>query len=275
MELSINTDFIKATGDVEPPLRLIHEAGFENIHWCHHWLGDYIYSNSEIKKIKKLLKTYQLSLFDLHAPHGIIRDWCSGSEFLRKSGESLLLNRIEMTHELGGRAIVLHTNIARLSGRTKRRNLRGIKTLENLEQRCQKLGIKIALENHFKNNGESSFYDLETIFSHFSSDYIGLCWDSGHSNIVTGGIDKIQNFTDRLYVLHLNGNNSMRDEHLPIGRGSVDWDKVARIIAESPYDGVLTQEVSMDANVSPLEYLGDVRDQGSLFAEKVERLRAQ
>lgn len=273
MELSINTDFMGSTNDVSESIKLIGEAGFQYIHWCHHWNDDYIYSNHEILEIGKLLKNTGLQLFDLHSSHGKKMDWCSTNEQTRLEGEKLLLNRIYLTHSLGGRAVVLHTNINPINDETRKRTEQGAKTLLSLETECRKLGIRIGLENLNENTGEPSLYDLNYYFSRFPSDYIGLCWDTGHSNLIQDGIDKIKPFIQRLLILHMNGNYGKKDEHLPIGEGTVDWTRVVRIIAASPYDGVLTQEVNIKEESTPKEFLRDVYKRGIDFAARIENLR--
>ena len=38
MNIAVNTDILSSTGDPEMVLRLIAEAGFTHLHWCHHWV---------------------------------------------------------------------------------------------------------------------------------------------------------------------------------------------------------------------------------------------
>lgn len=273
MELSVNSDYMGDHGDPEPSLRHISEAGFPYVHWCHHWMGDYIYSYYEVKKIGRLFEKYHLRLFDLHATHGIEKYWCSTDETSRLSGEELLLNRIKMTADLGGRAIVLHTNVDPLSDITRARAEKGVRTLIELEPVCRELGIRIAVENLFDNGGASSFYDIDRYFAAFPPDYIGFCWDCGHSNMVEQGVARCKNYMTRLTILHMNGNHGKRDEHMPIGNGTENWDEIALMIAGSPYDGALTQEVNMPAGSDPLVFLKDVHTRGEAFADKIQKLR--
>ena len=275
MKLSVNTDFMGTKADVSEPLKLISEAGFKYIHWCHHWSGDFQYSYYEIKKIKRLLQEYGLQLYDLHASHGSEKYWCSRDETARLAGQELLLNRIQMTHELGGRAIVLHPNTDPLSDITKKRAEQGVRTLTALEPYCRELGIRIALENLFDNNGDAAFYDLNRYLSQFPADYIGFCWDCGHSNMVTNGIGRVKPLTQRLVILHLSDNNGKKDQHLPMGDGNVGWNQVADIIAASPYDGALTQELNLPQGSMPHEFLLDIMQRGNTFASKIEALRGQ
>ncbi len=66
MNIAMATDFNGSTGKAETSLRLIAEAGFTHLHWCHQWCTDYLYSDSEIEQIGLWLKKYGLKLLDIH-----------------------------------------------------------------------------------------------------------------------------------------------------------------------------------------------------------------
>ena len=47
LELAIATDYSgesSRTEDSEHILKMVSQAGFTHIHWCHEWDGDYTYS---------------------------------------------------------------------------------------------------------------------------------------------------------------------------------------------------------------------------------------
>ena len=75
-------------------LRLIGEAGFTHLHWCHQWNTDYLYSTYEIAQYKKWLQEYGLKLLGIHGSMGQEKMWFSFDEYQRKSGVLLVLNRI-------------------------------------------------------------------------------------------------------------------------------------------------------------------------------------
>ena len=96
MDIALNTDILRSTGSPEPYLRLIAEAGFTHLHWCHQWNTDFLYSSHEIAQLKKWLKQYGLKLLDIHGSAGMEKVWFSPEEYRRKSGVELVLNRIVM-----------------------------------------------------------------------------------------------------------------------------------------------------------------------------------
>ena len=67
MQLSLTTDYATDTGNPEPYLKRIAEAGFSHVHWCHHWNTDFLYSPYEIAQIAEWLDDFGLRLLDLHA----------------------------------------------------------------------------------------------------------------------------------------------------------------------------------------------------------------
>ncbi len=55
---------------------------------------------------------------------------------------------------------------------------------------------------------------------------LSICFDIGHAN-TTGQIDAmIDLLGDRIRNIHIHDNNGARDEHLTIGEGSIDFDRV-------------------------------------------------
>ena len=65
-QLSITTDYVSSTGSPEQPVRLIGEAGFTHLHWCHHFTGDFAYMPCEIDAIRRLMAANNVKLLDVH-----------------------------------------------------------------------------------------------------------------------------------------------------------------------------------------------------------------
>ncbi|MBN1257903.1 MAG: sugar phosphate isomerase/epimerase, partial [Planctomycetes bacterium] len=75
MTLSMTTDFTADHGCPESDLKLIAEAGFSHVHWCHHWDTDFLYADSEIAQIKEWLDEFGLQVLDIHASAGREKSW--------------------------------------------------------------------------------------------------------------------------------------------------------------------------------------------------------
>ena len=256
-KLSINTDFISDRGYPFGVFRQIAEAGFTHIHWGHQWNTDFIYTDSEIAEIKKQLKMFNLSLSDTHASSGIEKCWYSPVEYERISGVELIKNRIYMTAVLGGDAVVLHPFVVYDKDSIPEYRKQGLKSLGEIESFARSCGVRIALENLFqadgsgiKDTGLTNIDTLEYYFEIFSSDYLGFCWDIGHS-IILGekSFERCEKLAkERLAVMHLNDNKGDFDQHSAPFSWYGRWEWIAQVIASSPYPDYKPVLVEVDVN---------------------------
>lgn len=240
--LSITTDYIQDNGSPEPYLRRIAEAGFSHIHWCHHWNSDFVYSNHEIRQIARWLQAYSLQLNDVHASAGVEKAWLSVREYERLAGIELVKNRISMAARLAGDVIIIHVPAEPEPPEEKPIFWRRLQqSLDALEPFAKAHGVRLALENLSNNN----FDTIDKLFARYGPDYLGLCYDSGHANIGGNFMDRLEPLKERLIALHLHDNDGRKDQHRLPFSGTIDWARLARLIAESAYTKCVNLEVSI------------------------------
>jgi sugar phosphate isomerase/epimerase len=231
MNLSIATDYAADKGDPEPYLKRIADAGFSHVHWCHQWNTDFVYSKWEIDQIQAWLSEYDLKMLDLHASVGPEKRWLSEKEYERMAGVDLVRNRIDMTAQLGGHAIVMH-----IPGEPGNVPVR--RSLDELEPYARERGIRITIEN-------GMFEAIEPLLDEYPSDYLGLCYDCGHGNMRSDGLERLDAIKDRLVCIHFHDNDGEGDQHQLPFMGTVEWERLASILAASAYDLPVQMEVSM------------------------------
>jgi sugar phosphate isomerase/epimerase len=277
MDLSITTDVFSDSGCPEESLRLIAEAGFTHVHWCHHWCTDFVYEEPEISRIGAWLKDFGLRLLDLHATDGREKRWTSAREYERATGVLLVKNRIDMTRSLGGDAIVMHVPGARdltadpgLMDRLRR-------SLDECLPYAGKRGIRIAVEN-----GNDDWGTIHALFDSYGPDVLGLCYDCGHGNIarpsvqpVGGGLDNLDAVKARLFVLHLHDNDGASDLHRVPHTGTVDWPRLTRLIAASGYRKCISMESNIrnEPDKDQRGFLARAHAAGTRITEAVETAR--
>jgi sugar phosphate isomerase/epimerase len=254
--LSITTDYAKDVGDPSPYLRHIAEAGFSHIHWCHQWNTDFLYAASEIEQIQKWLQEFGLQLLDLHGSAGVEKTYASSEEYRRRAGVELVRNRIEMIARLSADVVIMH-----VPGDPEAAPVR--RSLDELEPFCRERGVRIAIEN-------GRFDAIRKLLSEYDPGYLGLCYDSGHGN-TGGGLDHLDALKDRLISVHLHDNDGTGDLHQLIFLGTVDWARLARILAESAYTKMPSMEVSMGRSGIPDEtaFLQKAFEDGTTFARMI------
>ena len=152
----------------------------------------------------------------------------------------LVKNRIDMAARLGSDVIIMHVPAGPKDEDENRVFWVQLqKSLDALEPYARDRGIRIAIENLFPDN----FGTLERIFGAYGADYVGLCYDSGHANVT--GVDHLDPLKDRLISVHLHDNDSSGDQHKLIFSGTIDWDRLARIMAASAYTKCVSMELSI------------------------------
>jgi sugar phosphate isomerase/epimerase len=81
--------------------------------------------------------------------------------------------------------------------------------------------------------------------------------DFGHANI---GKDNAETFCNHLgrHIMHVHfsDNRSTDDHHMPLGVGSIDWEKAVQALKAIGYDGTITLEVFCDDSRVVFQYLG-------------------
>ncbi len=266
--LSITTDYVHDTGDPEPYLRRIAEAGFTHLHWCHHWNTDFLYSRPELDQIASWLNELGLHILDIHASHGREKAWASTREYQRLAGVELVENRIAMASRFGSDVIILHLPGWAPETAVSDALIAPIcRSLDTLTAFAREHGVRIALENMARDN----FDVMERLFGDYGADVLGLCYDAGHGNVEGHGLDRLETVNDRLVSVHLHDNDGTGDQHNLIFSGTVDWARLARIIATSAYDKCVRMEVSIGNSgiEDEAEFLQRALETGTRFAEMI------
>jgi sugar phosphate isomerase/epimerase len=183
----------------------------------------------------------------LHAP-GTLR---AGTA----EGDRALDGLIAYAAETNASCVVYHAANLTDEPASEDARLAETRSLASLAGRAERLGVIIALENLapvFPSPDRLSYTPLilRTMAKRISSPSVGLCLDVGHANIVAGlrrtdPIELIEPALDRVVLFHLHDNLGARrddpgapeldplrlDLHLPPGRGTVPWERLAPMFA--------------------------------------------
>jgi sugar phosphate isomerase/epimerase len=119
---------------------------------------------------------------------------------------------------LGSRVLVLHPNNSRSAADAADRRLRA--ALDWFAPLCADRGLTVALENIMTR--ETQAVRLAAICRDYR-EAVSLCLDLGHANILGGLVWEIANAGAHLRAAHVHDNFGREDEHLPAGRGNIDW----------------------------------------------------
>ena len=292
MDICITTDYAGAQGAPETQLRLIAEAGFTHLHWCHHFNTDFMYRPCEMGAMRKLVRELGLKVLDIHGSYGQEKRFWSLREYERQAGAELFKNRAELYCELEATgSLIMHLPYLQVdsspeSAAIQRREMeQALRTLDEVIPYLENLGVPLALENMPGDTWEL----LDLALARYPE--TGICYDCGHGNN-----DRFKHNEEmhrrraRLFALHLNDNDGKSDQHQSPFMGTVDWPRVAEIVADSPYDKPLSFEITMKATpfqhgpLTPvpsqsveeqLAFLKDAHERCERFAKLYETTKQQ
>lgn len=197
-----------------------------------------------VSAIEKLLHRYNLTIDWIHAPSPQGDRLFSLDESTRLDGIQQCRKALDAAQALGIPAMTLHLLLPYDIPHDEKRDqmlLNGIESVKSLEEYAAARKVKIGLEN-----GQRKDYDevLTKFLGHFTSETIGLTYDTGHENVKSPGFEILANNPSRLYILHLHDNPGDADRHQLPYEGSVDWKKFGEVLRKNPhYTGTLGLEV--------------------------------
>jgi sugar phosphate isomerase/epimerase len=113
-------------------------------------------------------------------------------------------------------------------------------SLEILVPFARDRGVHLALENI--PNKLSPMEKILGFLEETQLKEVGICFDSGHSNLQASPVEEIETAGSRLVTTHLHDNNGQKDEHLLPFQGSISWQDVLQAFAKIDYQGPLLFE---------------------------------
>ena len=190
------------------------------------------YQNGTAKKQAELLKQHKIAPSSLHMRY---KDFHL-EDFWKKGFRGWVLKQhlksdIKTAKRFGFPHVVVH-----LLGEPSKIGLARIKQLLRL---CEKLNINFAVENI---NHPKIF---EYVFQNIEHNKLRFCYDSGHNNAFDPQTDYLSLYGDKLVCVHLHDNSGKKDDHTLNKYGTINWDCLAKKLAEVHFDGSLDYEMIM------------------------------
>lgn len=162
----------------------------------------------------------------VHAP---ICDWniASLSDRIRQASLKETVATIMESAELGAQTVTVHPGLSSMAvnGMEAKAEELSRQSMRLINAAAKEYGVTVAIENmpnvpFFLGRTAASLSSL------IDGTDLSVCFDIGHAN-TTGQIDAmIDMLGDRIANIHIHDNNGTRDEHLTIGEGNIDFQRV-------------------------------------------------
>ena len=170
------------------------------------------------------------------------------TDSIREASLREMIHSMEVAVELGAQKVVLHPgHIGGLGVYVKEIALDHAKeSLAAIIGRGQELGLCVCLENMFPRcRAYFEPADFVEIMQQFPD--LKLTLDTGHANIGDKNgrriLKFIEDFGQRIGHLHVSDNFGERDDHIPLGTGTIDFTKIVQALKKCGYDDTATLEI--------------------------------
>ena len=221
-----------------------------------------VYNRSECARVRRDIEERGMFMCDAHAPFAPKENLGYPVERDRKWVTELQKDSLRVAGQLGLKTLTMHIgrlcfhpDIAESTPESVRKYTYEI--LDELLPAAEENKVIIALENLFHPTATSD--ELPEYIEHYNSEYLGICFDAGHANVVEAESTKtpeqmdemiklawpdgiityrencIEKMLPHIVTTHLHDNNGRGDHHqLPGVNGNIDWERICSCLARAP-----------------------------------------
>lgn len=253
----------------------IIRGGFTMVEICSSPMHLDYHDKKSVEMTAKKLSALGVEPYSFHAPFHENIDITSPDPGMRKHARNEILTAAHAAAHLQVRHFVIHPGPEKdfappLGERLNRLN-NAAEILEEVASFCGKAHIGIVLENMLPHLMFGNVQDMLWIMGKVRNINVGTCLDTGHASL-SGDIDRVMyKLSGHLQLIHASDNEGTFDDHLPPGKGNIDWYTLFLTISDTGFDGGIIMELKSEPQQKPDEILAKAR-QGNLFLRNISRL---
>ena len=257
----------------ENEVQAVQEAGFDFLEM---WgMEPYLSLEhaDEADRTRELVEKFGMSVRSLHAPIDKGWDISSVDESVRE--ESVCRTKLvaERLLALGGEVLVVHPGRDRhpyedVSDRMRQSE----RSLVEICEHAREIGIRVAVENPCPNEVYDNPEDLRSMVDRFDEEFVGICFDSSHANIMRNAVDTAKTFQGRIISVHLSDNRGLGDDHLLPFAGNIKWKRLLAALIDGGFRGPWLVEI-FSSGVDPFDLLRRAARSLKKMRRLLEKLR--
>jgi len=245
-------------GPTEKLISMVAGLGFSGIEWHENSALEEWSSPEASEKIRADMRKREL-LNQYHGPFQDSFDLGQVDGVMRTSDSVALVlaHVLDRADRLDARVVTTHLGTCAPGADRAEAMCNIAEGIRQIVPQLEGRRIRLALENHTGVFLDSPLgdcpEDFDWLFSNIQSEWVGQNIDIGHAHI-QGQIEEfLSRPLDRLMNVHMHDNDRSSDQHLPMGKGTVEWKDVLKRLSASCYSGPLTFEFFDDVDGAPFE----------------------
>jgi len=273
MKLSLSS-FIYFNYPLSEAIRRTAAAGFDGIDiWGgrpHAYRRDL--SPEEIAELRRILAGEGLAIASfIPAQFRYPTSLCSPNDTIRRDSVSYIQESTETAAALGARIVSVcpgHT----IYGQSMEDGWgRLSESLADIAEFARRYDMRIAIEpaDKYETDLVPTCAEALKLIGELRYANLGVVLDNGHAHVVgESAVEAVQMLGPRLFHVHIDDNNGLRDQHLVPGEGTFEFPPFITALHKAGYDGFLAAELSWDYTINP-----DLAAQ--LTVERMDQIQGQ
>lgn len=255
-------------------LEAIRTGGFCMIEVCSFPAHLDYHDAGAVRRAARRIEELGMEPYSFHAPFADEIDITALDHAQRNHALQEVLRAAEAAATLEVRHFVIHPGPEKSFQPPAEERLQRMKNaagvLNQVSQRCRELGIGFVLENMLPHLFFGNASDMLWIMGAIERVNVGTCLDTGHAYL-SGDIYRIMyKLSGHLQMIHAADNRGEHDDHLPPGKGKIDWQRLLAKLNETGFHGGFILELAGDTNKSAEAILDEARGARS-YLRKISR----
>jgi sugar phosphate isomerase/epimerase len=237
---------------IEEVLPAVRKAGFEAIEISTAPAHLDVADAARLRGVRALVDAIGLRVHSLHAPFGHDVNLTSPEEGQRREALYKLTLAADALAVLGGALYVIHPGgeDQRWVWDRERRLASSVDGLTAVWRVCRERALTLVVETPLPHLHGGQPADFGWILERLPSDGLTVCIDTSHCSLGGTLFDSIAAHAGRIGHVQASDNRGHTDDHLPPGRGILDWPAVTAALEAASFDGVFMLEVTGEGDVS-------------------------
>ena len=162
-----------------------------------------------------------------------------------------LNNILTIAEKISAESVITHMGSMKKDGNKTETLKKFARTVKNVLPRLEETGIKLCVENMYQYKDYTGYpvigiepAEFLQFFEIIDNPHVGLNLDIGHANVSHTIDEFLETLDSKIFHVHLADNHGKRDEHLAVGMGLINWNKVIGNLVNKNFNGPYILEYS-------------------------------
>jgi sugar phosphate isomerase/epimerase len=229
-------------------LPVVKDGGFTTIEVCSFPAHLDYHDTALVTEAAAIMRDLGIQANSFHAPFAPHIDIASLDSNQRQASVSELKIACDAARAMDSRYIVLHPGPER-EGKPPpeewyHRMRQAADSLNEVAVHCREAGLILLLENMLPHLMFGHTSEMLFLLGAIRETNVGTCLDTGHAFLSRDLRTVVHKLSGHLKMLHVNDNRGGWDDHLPPGKGLIDWESLIRQLRHWKFHGTLILELS-------------------------------